>query len=843
MDYQRRGLSWPFLGMLVCLFALSVTAPRSWEGVARPRAISKLRRAPVPAIPVSRPSLSPSSLVDLPAPSAVETVRSAKRIVGPRIRPATPAVHHASEDPRLAELHRALVRILPAEAIGATRGHASIDDPVEPSGPQLRLAARPGQLKMGPQPADILPSLERDPIARPVPALPRAEQPIWLYDQLERLSHDPRCMTWAYRTAILLRQYHSSETQQNDARRETLLMHLDASSDAARWLAAGLPDEQRAIAVRRVRHALVRRLDVWRLAAAVDRQNVSEVALFERRQGLSRTVAEVAALTSDSDVGTGWQQYLMLDALRSASSQPASSDSQRLARQVLGRLAQTRMDAAQREFAADGPLARLTDSLRHIAAEPVQIDDVLARLERFERSGSTQEGRLIVEQLQHLQRSPQREARELAERIELHYRNCNLRFAISEDLLSRLLPAQETIHEPVRDTILGVPVRGQSETLTSLRVRTIPHEHRLLLSLEARGSISAWTRSQSGPATLINDAWSDYVVRKPIELTVRGLHTYPAEAESESRTRLRNFETDFDGIPLLGSIVRSVVEDRVAEGTPRARQEIERKVKAKALQQMDLQGDERLAEASRRFEDQALARLAGLSLEPTMAALRTTDERAIMRVRLATGEQLAAHTPRPRAPSDSILSLQMHESALNNVLTQLDLNGRQFQVPELHLWIASKLQLPEPDAEALRHEDAVIGFADEDAVQVLCREDRVEVTLSLAEVSSGYNRWSNFSVRVFYRPESNGLHGELVRDGTIQLIGYGLGAKGQIALRGIFSRMFSKERPLPLVPPRLADEPRLADYEVTQFVIDDGWIGLALGPRRSDRVLPVAWAR
>ena len=34
-----------------------------------------------------------------------------------------------------------------------------------------------------------------------------------------------------------------------------------------------------------------------------------------------------------------------------------------------------------------------------------------------------------------------------------------------------------------------------------------------------------------------------------------------------------------------------------------------------------------------------------------------------MRLRLAGGEQLGAYTPRPRAPSDSLMSLQVHESA------------------------------------------------------------------------------------------------------------------------------------------------------------------------------------
>jgi hypothetical protein len=97
-------------------------------------------------------------------------------------------------------------------------------------------------------------------------------------------------------------------------------------------------------------------------------------------------------------------------------------------------------------------------------------------------------------------------------------------------------------------------------------------------------------------------------------------------------------------------------------------------------------------------------------------------------------------------------------------------------------------------------------------------------------------------VKVFYRPQADGLSAQLVRDGTIQLSGYGLGAAGQVGLRGVFSRMFSREKPLRLLPESLVDDERLADLSVTQLVIEDGWIGLAVGPRRSTSTLPVALA-
>ena len=33
------------------------------------------------------------------------------------------------------------------------------------------------------------------------------------------------------------------------------------------------------------------------------------------------------------------------------------------------------------------------------------------------------------------------------------------------------------------------------------------------------------------------------------------------------------------------------------------------------------------------------------------------------------------------------------------------------------------------------------------------------------------------------------------------------------------------------MPEQIVEEPKLKEAAITQFVIDDGWIGLALGPR------------
>lgn len=105
------------------------------------------------------------------------------------------------------------------------------------------------------------------------------------------------------------------------------------------------------------------------------------------------------------------------------------------------------------------------------------------------------------------------------------------------------------------------------------------------------------------------------------------------------------------------------------------------------------------------------------------------------------------------------------------------------------------------------------------------------LTLNITRISKEPRQWNNFQVRVFYRPQVNGRSGELVRDGVINLICRRMSNSSQIALRGMFSKAFPQNETVKLTPERFLTDPKLQDLAITQFVIDDGWVGLAVGPK------------
>jgi hypothetical protein len=248
---------------------------------------------------------------------------------------------------------------------------------------------------------------------------------------------------------------------------------------------------------------------------------------------------------------------------------------------------------------------------------------------------------------------------------------------------------------------------------------------------------------------------------------------------------------------------------------------------------------QKLEQGKRDFQTKLLDPLQKLNLEPTAVDMETTPERLIARYRLASRHHVSAHTPRPQAPGDSLLSVQLHETALNNVLAELNLDGRRVELHELYREMLSRFSQEKVEIPEDLPEDVFVTFADEDAVRVDCQDGRVRLTIRIRELMQRgtRNRWTDFTVRGYYGPNADQLDANLVREGIIELIGERrqLPIGQQLALRAIFNKVLSKNRKLNIVNKQIAQAKELKGQQVTQFVIHDGWIGVAIGPQSPGR--------
>lgn len=670
-----------------------------------------------------------------------------------------------------------------------------------------------------------------------------------LLEQIQALVSEPETSAWATTTLAVLDDFTASGgpgTSRGNSRLERL-RELAAQAEPQ-----ALRIEERYVA-RRLRvagYGLARRLAIWfPMAAIAEASADATVAVTDggdRTELLIACLEEVEKLAETAPAGANWRKYLLCDALASLADRHTACgdrEGQQLARDVLRRLDPDRLTARQRKFTEREPVLALVSELRHWASEEVDLDRVQANLEEYELTGRPSVGQQVLADARLLQYAPEAPARHLAQAIENNYRVANLRMVISDDLLQRMMPKQDPRHQRIRQVVMGMEARGNTTTTSNLKIEFVPDEHRLRFVMQVTGMIHARALSEAGIVTIHTRADSDYVVLKNFEFTLAGLQAEPAMADAHTRSRLRGVDSPLEPVPLLGSVLEGYVRDRFRNSKRAAERELRRTIMTKVIEQVEKETDTQIVDANERLKKHLLDPLRGLELEPTVAALQTTKDRMTIRLRLAGDDQLAANTPRPRAPSDSLASIQMHESALNNILARLELDGREFSQAELNQWVAKKLNRQIEQVDGNLRDDVFLKFAPHDAVRARALEGRVELTLSLAELRAEGSRYRNFVVRVHYRPDDASTSGELARDGVVQLIGQGLGPKAQIALRGVFSKTFSKDRRFRLLPQRFAKEDQLSDVGITQMVIQDGWLGMGIGPVPRQAAKPIELRR
>jgi len=497
---------------------------------------------------------------------------------------------------------------------------------------------------------------------------------------------------------------------------------------------------------------------------------------------------------------------------------PTASQVRRAALAVARRVAVWRAAAASCAADPDTPAAD-----RSAAVAGCQLMRVV---ERFEASRSAADAAAVRAALQ----AHPTAGRGLERAIGDHYLSPNVRIAIHEEFLERLLPESTVTSGPLQDYVLGRKVRGTKTVEQSIGVRFTPHPTEIRFELLVTGEVTSRTVTEAGSVAIHSRGVSSFTVHKPIQVSPRGLAFGAARGSASNQSQLAGIETGFDAVPLMGPLVRGIVRNQHDGSLDEASREVNTKIVTRACREVDQQTEPRLAEAAAGVRDRFWSPMERLGLAPTAVALETTAGIATARLRLAAAAQLAAHTPRPRAPEDALFSIQVHESSVNNACERFGLAGRKMSLEELTRLVCTQLGIPPQIPDDLP-EGVEVTFAQAEPLRVECRDGLVHVRVALDALEAGRrNNWYDIVGQVAYRPAIDGVQVVLERDGPVQLSGPGHKGRMEFGLRTIFGKMFPKERPVPLVPEKVVTNPRMRGVQAVQAIIADGWLAVALAP-------------
>jgi hypothetical protein len=483
---------------------------------------------------------------------------------------------------------------------------------------------------------------------------------------------------------------------------------------------------------------------------------------------------------------------------------------------------------SQVDASRPSPSGDLAAPAAALAAEP-RIGRLLESLEQFERAQSSADAAAVRRSLAAVTGLPDSAANTVARAVHDHYHAANVRVAVHEALLARMMPEATLSTGPLQDWIMGRQVRGTRTVEQSTAIRFVPDADAIRIELLINGDVASRTVTESGPVAFHSRGTGNFTVRKPVVLSAAGLDFGRSLGTASNRTQLANVRTSFDGVPIMGSLVRNIARNQHEEAKSEAIREVNARVVAQACREVDRQAEPRLREMADRVRERLWEPMVRLGLDPTPVGLSTTAHEATARLRLAGEAQLAAHTPRPRSPAESILSVQLHESAVNNLSERLELAGRRLRLEDLVVHVCELLAVPPAVPDDLPPH-VEITFGQQQPLRISCRDGLVHVWVTIDTLDSGRRCWHDIVAHVAYKPVAVGAQVTLEREGPVQLSGPGHQGRIELALRTIFGKIFAKERPIRLLPEVVAGDPRLADLRAVQAVSSDGWLAVALAP-------------
>ena len=457
----------------------------------------------------------------------------------------------------------------------------------------------------------------------------------------------------------------------------------------------------------------------------------------------------------------------------------------------------------------------------------VEVARLLDGLERFELAPTAGDAAHVRTALASIVGFYPAASRGLLRAVEDHYLAPNVRIAVHQRFLDSLLPAATIDTGPFQDVVMGREVRGTRTVERTTNVRLVPDDDEISLHLEVHGDIASRAITDAGPVSVTSRSASAFSVRKPIKISSQGLLFGNAVGTATNRSHVDNIQTSFDAVPVMGSVVRNIARSQQADAMPEANREVIDKIVSRACREVDSQSEPQFAEMADRVREKIWMPLVNLGLQPKAVAMETTSAVATMRLRVAGEEQLAAHTPRPRAPADALLSLQVHESSANNAFERLGLAGRRQTLEELIVLVCSQIGV-EPRIPDELPENVAVTFAETHPLRVECRDGLVHVQVALDAIESGRRDWYDVVAHVAYRPVCSGPQVYLEREGPVQLRGPAHEGRIELALRTIFGKIFPKERRIPLLPAKITENPQLEGVEAVQSVSSDGWLAMTL---------------
>ncbi len=317
-----------------------------------------------------------------------------------------------------------------------------------------------------------------------------------------------------------------------------------------------------------------------------------------------------------------------------------------------------------RELAFWHTLGKRRDTRPRYAKFLLELEKQITRNQEQPTVESTRQIGKILGLMHQLGHSPH-----LVERVSAKFDRPNISTKVSLAALQQLAQRPVSDTTPVRDVILGAQVRGTAYSSGVLSVKTLLANDHIAVELQLAGNIQSRTFSYKKPVRVGSDGSTNFVANKQLQISDDRFYILPAAASARTKTSVRSVKKT--GGKFGHRLVERIARKKVAESKSQAEYIGARHAERKIAAKFDRQVVEALYTARENYDNKFHPPLERIGLFPDYLHMASTSTGIQIDTTLASYKQISTDRMPPGVRVDNDLTLQVHESALNNFLPHL----------------------------------------------------------------------------------------------------------------------------------------------------------------------------
>ena len=527
---------------------------------------------------------------------------------------------------------------------------------------------------------------------------------------------------------------------------------------------------------------------------------VGEASLDAAASNLRSALVPLDALLGRSKSGADWRTYLDWPALETQASSGQAADP-RVLRDLEKKLGSPEMGLDMPQFVrvrkAVTKYAELADAARGDGAKHFsdRLDKLSSALLTASASGQAEALAPVAPILDRLVESGQ--APGVVAAIRGASSRPNIHLEVAEDLLAPAVNRPVDQVQPVDDVVLGTRIRGTGHTTGNVRLDFVPSGEKAVFDIILGATNISHTRGTQGPVTVNSRGVTAIDARRRIFLDEFNVAAAPVEASADTNSTVTGMGIN----ARFGKrLIRRIATKKIAESKAQAESIAEGKARDRIRHQFGEQTEPAVAQMRDQFQQKVRGPLQAQGLYPESFHMHTTDRHLRIVARKSLASQLAAFSSPPAASADNIITAQIHESAVNNILEE-KLGGKVVTQDDVaRIAKEQNLKMPDslgsdPDAE---QKTWAITFAKYRPVTVAADESRVKVTVRGDKFVSGDRSFPGMDIAAVYAVGQGPKGPVLVREGNVQINppGFKSGDRkltmAETSLRRILQKRFDK---------------------------------------------------